>query len=221
MKKTLAAYPYILWLIVFIIAPIVLIFGYSMLMVTDSGVTFSISNLSQCFEPLYLRIIVFSFYIAVMCTIICLVLGYPIAMILAGNTFKHKEALLFLIIAPMWMNFLLRTYAWLTILEKNGIANRILALFGVEPVQFLYTEGSVMLGMVYNFLPFMILPLYSVMTKMDKNIIEAANDLGANKFDVFWRVTFPLSLPGVFSGIAMVFMPAVTTFVITRLLGGG
>ena len=222
MKKQILAAPYILWMIVFIVVPLILIVGYSVININSNGVfQLDFSNLAKCFEPIYLRIIGFSFYTALLSTVLCFLLGYPMALILAGNTFKRKNTLLFLILAPMWMNFLLRTYAWLTILEKNGIINKFLGLFGIEPLHLIYTTGSVMLGMVYNFLPFMILPIYSVVTKIDKSLIEAANDLGASKIDIFRKLTFPLSLPGVFSGIIMVFMPAVTTFVITRLLGGG
>ena len=221
MKRSAPAYPYVFWAVAFIVVPLVMILAYSVIDTDGGAVTFTLRHIKQCFEPLYLGVIIYSFKIAVYCTLICFVLGYPIAMILAGDTFKDKNTLLFLIIVPMWMNFLLRTYAWLTILETNGILNRLLGFFGVAPQQFLYNEGAVMLGMVYNFLPFMILPIYSVLTKMDKSILEAANDLGANKYESFMRVIFPLSMPGVFSGVIMVFMPAVTTFVITRLLGGG
>ncbi|MDD3766261.1 MAG: ABC transporter permease [Eubacteriales bacterium] len=221
MKKTIPAYPYVTWAITFIIVPLIMILAYSAIDTSGGSIRFTSEHIMKCFQPLYLGVILYSFKIAIYCTIICLLAGYPIAMILAGDTFKHKNLLLFLIIVPMWMNFLLRTYAWLTILETNGILNRLLGMFNVAPKQLLYNEGAVMLGMVYNFLPFMILPIYSVLTKMDKSIIEAAHDLGAGKKDVFLRVILPLSMPGVFSGIVMVFMPAVTTFVVTRLLGGG
>lgn len=221
MKKTVPAYPYVFWAISFIIVPLIMILAYSIIDTSSGSVQFTLRHIMKCFEPLYLKVILYSFKIAAYCTVICLLIGYPLSMILAGDTFKHKNILLFLVIAPMWMNFLLRTYAWLTILETNGILNRLLGLLGRAPTQLLYNEGAVMLGMVYNFLPFMVLPIYSVLTKMDKSIIEAAHDLGANKTNVFLRVILPLSMPGVFSGIVMVFMPAVTTFVITRLLGGG
>ena len=129
--------------------------------------------------------------------------------------------MLMLVMLPMWMNFLLRTYAWMTLLEKNGLINRFLGLFGVGPLEMINTEGAVVLGMVYNYLPFMILPLYSVMVKIDKSVIEAAQDLGSNSFHVFSKVIFPLSLPGVMSGITMVFVPAISTFIISKMLGGG
>lgn len=134
---------------------------------------------------------------------------------------NKRNLVIMLFILPMWMNFLLRTYAWLPILGKNGIVNNFLGIFGIEPIQFLYTNGAIILGMIYNFLPFMILPIYTVLSKIDTNLINAASDLGANKKQIFAKVIFPLSIPGVISGITMVFMPAVSTFVIPRLLGGG
>ena len=173
------------------------------------------------FKEPYIKVLWRSVWLAGISTIICLVLGYPVAMILASKKMSKKSFLMFLFVLPMWMNFLLRTYAWMTLLEKNGFINMILSFFNIAPLQLLYNEGAVVLGMVYNFLPFMVLPIYSVMRKIDHNVIEAAEDLGANQFTVFRKIIFPLSLPGVFSGISMVFMPAVTTFVISRLLGGG
>jgi spermidine/putrescine transport system permease protein len=143
------------------------------------------------------------------------------AAILAGREFSRKKIMYMLIVLPMWMNFLLRTYAWMTLLERNGVVNTILSFLNLPSLDILYTNKAVVLGMVYNFLPFMILPIYSVLSKIDQSVIEAAQDLGGNGIVVFRRVIFPLSLPGVVSGITMVFMPAVTTFVISRLLGGG
>lgn len=219
MKKTSSAYPYALWALLFTVIPLVMVLVYSIYDM-EAG-KFTLEYITKVFDPFYLKIILNSFKIAFYCTVICLVIGYPVSMILAMTTFKRKDTLLFLVIAPMWMNFLLRTYAWLTILETNGIINRFLSLFGLGPYQLLYNEGAVMLGMVYNYLPFMILPIYTVLTKLDNSILQASYDLGANKAQTFLKVIFPLSMPGVFSGIAMVFMPAVTTFVITKLLGGG
>ena len=148
-------------------------------------------------------------------------LGYPMAMILAKSKVKTRNMMVLLLIIPMWMNFLLRTYAWMNILEKSGLLNKFLTFLGLPTLDIMYTSGAVVLGMVYNFLPFMILPIYTVLSKIDNKLIEAAQDLGANKSTVFRKVTFPLSIPGVISGVTMVFMPAVTTFVISRLLGGG
>ncbi len=219
MKKSVSAYPYAVWALLFTVIPLVMVFVYS---VYDSSTgTFTMQYLQKCFTPVYLGIILRSFKIALYCTAICLVISYPVAMILARTSFKQKNMLLFLVIAPMWMNFLLRTYAWLTILETNGVINKFLGSLGLGPFQLLYNEGAVMLGMVYNYLPFMILPIYTALTKLDNSVLQASADLGANKVQTFRRVILPLSMPGVYSGIAMVFMPAVTTFVITKLLGGG
>ena len=168
-----------------------------------------------------MKVLFRSVKLAVIATAICFVVGYPLAYILARSNFQYKNILVMLLVVPMWMNFLLRTYAWLTILERNGILNALLTWLGLPRVNILYTESAVVLGMVYNFLPFMVLPIFSVLSKIDHSIIEAAEDLGANSLTVFRRIIFPLSLPGVISGITMVFMPAVTTFVISRLLGGG
>jgi spermidine/putrescine transport system permease protein len=221
MKKQLAAIPYIGWMIVFIALPLLLILGYSITTVTDHGlIHFTFNHIRQVFNPIFLRVIGFSFWIALQSTFWCFIIGYPIAYILAGNTFKNKGILLFLLLAPMWMNFLLRTYSWLTLLERNGIINSLLSFFGLPTIQIINTPVAVMIGMVYNFLPFMILPIYLAISKIESSIIEAAHDLGAGRWNVFKRVIFPMSLPGVFSGILMVFMPAVTTFVIPQLLGG-
>jgi len=159
--------------------------------------------------------------LALICTVICLIIGYPAALILASKEYRKKKALMMLFVIPMWMNFLLRTYAWMTLLEKNSVINVVLNFLRLPQMNILYTNQAVVLGMVYNFLPFMVLPIYSVLVKIDKSILEAAEDLGANYMVTLKRVILPLSIPGVISGITMVFMPAVTTFVISRLLGGG
>jgi spermidine/putrescine transport system permease protein len=159
--------------------------------------------------------------LALICTVVCLFIGYPVALILVSREYRRKKVLALLFVIPMWINFLLRTYAWMTLLEKNGLIDTVVSLLGFSDVQLLYTDQAVVLGMVYNFLPFMVLPIYSVLTKMDKSIIEAAEDLGADYIIILKRIIIPLSLPGVISGITMVFMPAVTTFIISRLLGGG
>jgi spermidine/putrescine transport system permease protein len=172
------------------------------------------------FDPLFIGVFLRSVRVAVICTLICFILGYPAGYILASKEFKNKTFIVFLFLMPMWMNFLLRTYAWMTILENNGVINSLLELLGFERMVLIYTEQAVMLGMVYNFVPFMVLPIYTVLKKMDTRVIEAAKDLGANPVKVFMRVILPLSLPGVVSGVTMVFMPAVSTFVISDLLGG-
>jgi len=217
MLKKITSGPYILWSFMFIIVPIALVALFSL---TEDGV-FSVSNYARFIEPIYLKVLGRSIKIALEATLLCLLMGYPLAMILAKMKSKYRTIAVMLLVVPMWMNFLLRTYAWLTILNKNGVLNHILGFFGVDPVSFLYTEGAVLVVMVYNFLPFMVLPIYTVLTKMDKSLVEAAEDLGASKSQVFYKVTLPLSLSGVLSGISMVFMPAVSTFVISTLLYGG
>jgi len=220
MKKSWSSYPYIVWMLIFILVPMILILYYSVTVSTASGTVFALDNIKKLMQPLYLKVMYRSLVLAVISTIICLIVGYPAAMILASRDLSKKSRLVLLFVIPMWMNFLLRTYAWLTILERNGIINNLLSSLGLPKIDILYTDAAVLLGMVYNFLPFMVLPIFSVMSKIDKSIIEAAEDLGANSFTVFRKVTLPLSLPGVVSGITMVFMPALTTFVISKLLGG-
>jgi len=220
MKKRLLAYPYGLWIVIFTIIPLALIIFYSVFTTDATGIHFTLQHFKRVFEPIYLSVFLRSIKIAAVSTIVCLLLGYPMAMILAEKNLSKKSILVVLFVIPMWMNFLARTYAWMTLLEKNGLIATALGFFGVRLPSLLYTENAVILGMVYNFLPFMVLPIYSVLVKIDKAVLEAAEDLGAHPITVFKRVIFPLSLPGVSSGIIMVFMPALTTFVISRLLGG-
>ncbi len=221
MRKTASTYPYLIWSTIFVIVPLLLIIVYAFSANTTADVSFTLNNFKRVFEPIYLQVLWRSIKIAGISTFLCFLIGYPIAYILASKDYKHKSFLLFLFIVPMWLNTLLRTYAWLTILETNGIINNLLAFLGFNKVQFLYTDGAVILGMVYNFLPFMILPIYTVLTKIDNSIIEAAEDLGANNKQIFRKVIFPLSMPGVISGVTMVFMPALTSFVVPNILGGG
>ncbi len=220
-NRTLSAYPYYIWMVIFIVVPMLLVLWYGLFKTENGSIVFTTEYIKRFFEPVYIQVFVRSIVLALISTAICLIIGYPLAYILAGKTFRHKNMLMFLVIVPMWMNFLLRTYAWLTILEKNGILNKILEFLSLPTQNILYTNYAVILGMVYNYLPFMVLPLYTALSKIDNSLINAAEDLGANKFTVFKRVVFPLSLPGVASGITMTFMPAVTTFVISKLLGGG
>lgn len=222
MRKTASTYPYLVWSAIFIVIPLILIIFYSITTTNDNGnLVFTLSNFKRAFEPIYLKVIWRSIWIAFLSTVFCLIIGYPIAYILAQKEYKNKSILLFLFIVPMWMNMLLRTYSWLTILENNGLINSFLEMLGFDKVQFLYTDGAVVLGMVYNFLPFMILPIYTVLSKIDNSIIEAAQDLGANDRDIFRKIIVPMSMPGVVSGITMVFMPALTSFVVPNILGGG
>ena len=221
MNKTWTAYPYILWIIIFTIIPLGLLFFFSITVTTPTGMIFSLDNFRRFLEPIYLKVLMRSLSLAGISTVLCLVLGYPAAMFLASRDLKHRNTMVLLMVLPMWINFLLRTYAWLPLLERKGLINTILRSVGLPALNLLYNDFAVFLGMVYNFLPFMVLPIYSVLSKIDRNLIEAAEDLGADPVLVFRKIIFPLSLPGVFSGITMVFMPAVTTFVISRLLGGG
>jgi len=216
------AYPYAVWIVIFIVFPSFLVLLYSL--TTDSGgltnINFTIGNFIKFFDPLYLNILWDSIFLAAICTIICLLLGYPAAYIISKSNLSRRNTLLFLCILPMWMNMLLRTYAWMTILGNNGILNNLFELLGFPKVNMLYTRGATVMGMVYNFLPFMILPIFTALSKMDTGLIEAADDLGATKYIVFRKIILPLSMPGVISGIIMVFMPAVSTFIIPQLLGG-
>lgn len=225
MNRRWYSIPYIVWSIIFIIVPLFMVVFYGLTVQSDEGnFIFSLANFKRFFTPLYLGVLWRSALFAAISTIICLVLGYPAALILSSKDLKHKSVMMFLIVIPMWMNLLLRTYSWLTILENEGLINQFLRFLGVlggeDSIQFLYGEGAVIFGMVYNFLPFMILPIYSVMSKMDYSILNAAEDLGANKMNVFKKVIFPLSIPGIISGITMVFVPAITTFAISSILSG-
>ncbi|MFH1880456.1 MAG: ABC transporter permease, partial [Bacillota bacterium] len=166
-------------------------------------------------------ILVYSLWMALLCTLICLFFGYPAAYFMADRNIKYGAIIVVLFVIPMWMNFLLRTIAWMSLLEDSGLINTLFKAFGLPHVQLMYNNTAVLLGMVYNFLPFMVFPIYTALTKMDFRLLEAAQDLGASPIRTFWRVTVPLSIPGVVSGITMVFMPSVTTFFIPRILGGG
>ena len=262
MKKNKAlAVPFVLWAVLFIAVPLAMVVWYGVTVeetpayvevAGDNGQTLfqledgtvtaerpqkrtavSFANFRRMLEPTYLKLLLRSLKIALFTTIICLLLGYPVALILSSRDFKRPGLWLMLIILPMWMNFLLRTYSWMTILENNGLLNQLFQKIGlialynrvtgadVEFFQMINTQGAVVLGMVYNYLPFMILPIYSVIIKLDRSLIEAARDLGANSVMVFRKVILPLSLPGVLSGITMVFVPSVSTFAISRMLGGG
>nr|MBQ4319811.1 ABC transporter permease [Clostridia bacterium] len=169
----------------------------------------------------YMPVMLKSIWLAAIATLICLVVAYPLAYIISRMKEHNQNFAIMLVMLPMWMNFLLRTYAWMTLLERNGWINKLMGLIGLGPFDMINTQGAVVLGMVYNYLPFMILPLYSIMVKIDNRTIEAASDLGANRFQTFARVVLPLSLPGIASGITMVFVPAISTFIISRMLGGG
>ena len=226
-KKSLS-YPHLVWMSVFVLVPIVLVLLYSVNILSSGGSgTFSLQNYVRFFDITYMKIFAYSLWIAFLSTVFCLLIGYPTAYILASRdrerrlAGKKSRAVYMLFVMPMWMNMMLRTYSWLTILEDNGLLNTLLGALHLPSVHILYTTSAVVLGMVYDFIPYMILPVYSVLSKMDGSLREAAEDLGADRFRVFTKVTLPLSLPGVVSGITMVFLPSVTTFYISNLFGGG
>ena len=218
LKRSVFSYPYIVWMIIFIAAPMMLIGYYAL---TDKTGAFTLANLISGLRSQNMAVLWRSVVMALETTLVCLVLGYPVAYILSNMKRSRAAIVSMFFILPMWMNFLLRTYAWQVLLDTNGAINALLASIGLEPQQLLFTETAILLGNIYNFLPFMILPIYTVLIKLDKSHLEAASDLGANGITTFARVILPLSMPGVISGITMVFIPAITTFAISRLLGGG
>ena len=218
MKRSWLATPYAIWMILFTLVPLVFVVYYAF---TTKAGAFTTANFRKVFTPGNLQVLWDSLRLALICTILCLLFGYPTAYFLSGKDFTHNQTLVVLILVPMWMNFLLRTYAMMTLLEDNGVLNTVLETLGFAKMKLIGTEGAVILGMVYNFLPFMVLPIYTVLKKLDSRVIEAAEDLGANPVKVFTKVVVPLSIPGIVSGVTMVFMPAVTTFAISRMLGSG
>ena len=225
-KKSLLSTPYILWTLLFTVIPLIIIFVFSISSSNQIGkisFNFTIDKYKQFFEPIYIDVFFRSVKLSLYSTIVCLIVGYPVAYIIANKGLRIRNFLIIFILLPQWTNFLLRTYAWMSILKDNGPINSFLLRTGIinEPLTLLYTDGAVLMGMVYNFLPYMILPIYTVILKIDKNYIEAARDLGANTVTTFRKIIFPLSMPGVVSGVIMVFMPAISTFVISDLLGGG
>ena len=218
MKNKLSrfAVPYVVWMAIFVVAPIVIMVIYAFSN-GEGGAT--LSNFIQMGD--YAAVFGRSFKLALIATAICLLIGYPVSYFLSREGASFQRTAMVLIMLPMWMNFLLRTYAWMTLLEKNGLINRFLGLFGIGPLNMINTSGAVVLGMVYNYLPYMILPLYTAMTKIDDSVIEAAQDLGCNVFHILTKVLIPLTGPGIATGITQVFVPSVSTFIISRMLGGG
>ncbi len=216
MKAKSAAAPYAVWMSIFIIVPMVLVVIFAF---TDKSGAFTLKNIEEVGQ--YSNVFLRSIWLGAVATLISLILGYPLAYIISHISARRQSVMVMLVMLPMWMNFLLRTYAWMTLLEDNGIINSFLASFGMGKLHLINTQGAVVLGMVYNYIPYMILPLYSILTKIDNNVIEAAQDLGANQMRVFTKIILPMSMPGVISGITMVFVPAVSTFIISKMLGGG
>ena len=232
-KRALFSIPYVGWMTLFVVAPIVMVLVYALSTGADDGSLggFTLRNFAEM--GTYAVVFGRSFKLAVIATVVCLLIGYPVAYMISRENARFQSVAMVLIMLPMWMNFLLRTYSWLSILENNGLLNQLFrslgiiglynSIFGTDITYFrmIGTQGAVVLGMVYNYLPFMILPIYSVIVKLDGSLLEAARDLGSNNITVFRRVIFPLSLPGILSGVTMVFVPSVSTFAISRLLGGG
>lgn len=216
-SKRLLTGPYLFWAIAFIIIPIIMIFYYGL---TDADSNFTLMNLAEITTPENLKALGLSLLLSFISTVICLILAYPLAMILSGKSVNQSSFIVLIFILPMWMNFLLRTLAWQTLLEKNGVINAVLSFLHLPELNIINTPYAIVLGMVYNFLPFMVLPIYNVLIKIDKDVINAARDLGANPVQVFTKIILPLSVPGVISGVTMVFVPALTTFVISDILGG-
>lgn len=211
------AYPYMIWMTGFTVIPLLMVFCYGL---TDRSGAFTLANILAISSSEHLKALWLSLALAGVSTVICLLLAYPLALILRKRHIGKGSFVVFIFILPMWMNFLLRTLAWQTLLEKNGVINSILSFFHLPGISIINTPGAIILGMVYNFLPFMVLPIYNVLIKIDRDVINAARDLGANSVQTFLKVTLPLTTPGIVSGITMVFIPALTTFVISDLLGG-
>ena len=215
-KNKWTAAPYLVWMAIFVIVPLLMVIYYAL---TNDVGQFTLENIFMIgrYSSVYGR----SLLLAAEATIICLIVAFPVGYFLSRLDGNKQHIMLMLLMLPMWMNFLLRTYAWMTLLENNGLINRLLGVFGIGPFHMINTSGAVVLGMVYNYLPYMILPLYTAMTKIDQSIVEAAQDLGANTRRIVTRVLIPMSTPGIATGITMVFVPAVSTFIISRMLGGG
>ena len=213
---TLPSVPYVLWMVAFIVIPLGMVVFFAL---TDSQGQFTLENIARGGE--YKSVLLRSIKLAAIATVLCVLIAYPLAYILSRKQGFQKQTLFIMVMLPMWMNFLLRTFAWMTILENNGLLNQLFMAIGIGQVRMINTQGAVVLGMVYNYIPFMILPLYNVMSKIGNDVIEAAHDLGAGPIGVMTRVVIPLSMPGVSTGITMVFVPAISTFIISKMLGGG
>lgn len=215
MRSKIVSFPYVAWMAIFIVVPLLLVCYFAF---TDGSGAFTFDNIAQIGK--YTSVFVNSIWLALISTVICLVLAFPLSYYISRLPENRQAMMLMFVMLPMWMNFLLRTYAWMTLLENEGIINTLLGYIGIGPFQMINTQGAIVLGMVYNYLPFMILPLYSVMTKIDNSLVQAAQDLGAGPSKVLTKVLIPLSVPGITTGITMVFVPAISTFAISNMLGG-
>jgi spermidine/putrescine transport system permease protein len=215
--------PYIVWMSLFIVIPMLLIILYAFTTHGNSVMAFqfTLDNFGKFFDPVFIKVMLKSIQVALVTTAVCILIGYPIAYVIANVNDRWQTLLMLLVTIPMWINMLVRTYAWISILSDSGLINTFLKSINVGPIKLMYTDFAVILGMVYNFLPFMILSIYTSLAKMDKAVINASYDLGANPRQTFTKIIFPLSLPGVISGVTLVFLPAVSTFIIPKFLGGG
>lgn len=214
-RKRLLAGPYLVWIIGFTVLPILMILYYAF---TNSDGGFTWANIAAIADPVHIKALLLSLKLGILCTIVCLLLSYPLAMILNSLHIKHQSFVVFIFVLPMWMNFMLRILAWQMLLSNNGIINGFLSIFGIPKLHMLNTQGAVVFGMIYDFLPFMIMPIYVTLVNIDKGLHEAARDLGAGEIRTFFLVTFPLSMPGIVSGVTMVFLPAMTNYVVLDML---
>lgn len=218
MRKKLMAGPYLLWMLVFTIVPLLFVFYYGF---TSSDGTFTFSNITAIFEKIHIQALGLSLLLAVITTAVCLLFAYPLALILSKSAAKNRSFVIFIFILPMWINFLLRIIAIRMLLSDNGILNYILSALNLPNFSIMYTPAAIVIGMVYDYFPFMVLPIYNALIKIDHNLLDAAGDLGATPARTFCKIIFPLSVPGVISGITMVFVPSISEFVIADILGGG
>lgn len=226
-KKSLS-YPHLVWMTLFVVAPMLIIFVYAFTVTNDGGtLTFTLDNFVKFFDKMYIEIFFNSIWVSFLSVLVCFFLGYPAALILANKdrrrimSGKQPTGLLMLFVMPMWMNVMLKLYSWLAILNPGGLLTTLTNSLGLPPIDIMHTYTAIVLGTVYDYIPFMVLPIYSVLIKIDTNVIEAAQDLGANPAKVFLKVILPLSLPGIVSGFTMVFLPALTSFYIVDFFGGG
>ncbi len=216
--RQLLAGPFVVWMVLFTVIPLAMMFARGF---TDSDGAFTLANVAAIGSPIYLNALILSLELSVLSTAICLVVAYPLALILRSMKHGSTGAVIFIFVLPMWMNFLLRTIAWQSLLENQGVINGILGALGLPGISIINTPAAIVLGMVYNYLPFMVLPLYNALSKIDDDLISAAHDLGANYWQTLGRVILPQSVPGIVSGITMVFVPSLTTFAVSDILGGG
>ncbi len=216
-KVRVFAFPYVIWMAIFVIVPLLIMAYYGF---TDGEGTFTLENITSIAKPVHLKALWTSIRLSAICTVLCFALALPLALVIRSLHIKSSGFVIFIFILPMWMNFLLRTIAWQSLLEKSGVINRILEILGLPAQNMINTEGAIVLGMVYNYLPFMVLPIYNALAKISQDTFDAAKDLGADWWQTMRRITLPLIFPGIVSGSTMVFVPALTTFVISDLLGG-